>query len=184
MKLQSIILAGGKSRRFGRDKALVSVNGVSMIEGCVKLLRSLNLEPAVVTEKGRKYPSLNCRIEVDCMPDKGPLGGILTAFTVFQDAAFLILTCDMPYMTDETLKALMKARDDNFSATIFHSPQYGFQPFPGIYGVSLKEHVCAQIAKNELSMQAFFASLSQVQTLSFSPSDPAFANINAEADLR
>lgn len=184
MILQAIILAGGKSRRFGQDKALALVEGVPMLVKAVNLLRSLKLEPVVMTEEGRNYSFLDCRIAKDSVPGKGPLGGIFSAMLMFPNTTLMVLTCDMPYVTRETLKTLMTNHTNEFQVTIYATPECGRQPFPGIYEPSLFTHILDRLSNDELSMQSLFYSLSRIKILSGSPETMDFTNINKVSCLQ
>ncbi len=97
------VLAGGGSTRFGRDKALVEVDGKPMLARMIELLRGAAKEGKVVAVRG-KYEAFGVEIIEDRWPGEGPLGGIITAL---EDAAQsagraewnLIVSCDMPFLT-------------------------------------------------------------------------------------
>jgi len=104
------VLAGGGSTRFGRDKALVEVNGTPMLGRMVELLRRVTKEVKIVATPN-KYAAFGVTMVEDRWPGEGPLGGIITAL---EDAARstarpewnLILSCDMPFLSPEWLTFL------------------------------------------------------------------------------
>jgi molybdopterin-guanine dinucleotide biosynthesis protein A len=110
MGVAGYILAGGGSSRFGRDKALVEVGGVPMLERTIELLQRVTKQMKIVAAPG-KYDSLGAGIVGDRWPGEGPLGGIITAL---EDAARgatryewnLIVSCDMPFLTADWLMFL------------------------------------------------------------------------------
>jgi molybdenum cofactor guanylyltransferase len=107
MKVAGYILAGGGSTRFGRDKALVEVDGTPMLARMIELLRGATKQVKLVATPG-KYSAFGVEIIEDRWPGEGPLGGIITAL---DDAAKssangewnLIVSCDMPFLTREWL---------------------------------------------------------------------------------
>ena len=115
------ILAGGGSTRFGRDKALVEVGGRPMIARMSELVRSVTRQMKIVAAPG-KYDAFGAEIVEDQWPGEGPLGGIITAL---EDAARsaarpewnLILSCDMPFLTQEWL-AFLGARSAKSKAQV------------------------------------------------------------------
>lgn len=182
--LKGVVLAGGKSVRFGEDKALAVICGERLIEKPVRLLQSLGLETLVVANSSRDYSFLNCRIENDRVANKGPLGGIDRAFITFPDADLLVLTCDMPNITAKALEILMEAWRADSKVAIFQSTRPEFQPFPGIYSGTLKESVADCLRHDELSMQTFLKAIRAKTLVRLTgPLKRLFANINTKEDL-
>jgi molybdopterin-guanine dinucleotide biosynthesis protein A len=113
------VQAGGRSTRFGEDKALVKLGGKTMLERSGKLLAHLCKDVTIVAAPGR-YNDSRWPVLVDRWPGEGPLGGILTALHSISPAAesnqcrqddtcpfALIVSCDMPFLTAEFLRFLM-----------------------------------------------------------------------------
>jgi molybdopterin-guanine dinucleotide biosynthesis protein A len=106
------VLAGGASKRFGRDKALVKIDGKSMLLRMCELLRGLSGDVRVVVAPG-KHADLNVKTLADLWPSEGPLGGIITALhataeTVNAREWNLVVGCDMPFLTCEWLSYLVE----------------------------------------------------------------------------
>src|SRR3989338_8558633 len=76
-RFQGIVLAGGKSSRFGEDKALALLDGVTFLETAVRRLQEIGLRVTVITNRTRDYSGLHlgCDIQTDIIEEKGPLGG-------------------------------------------------------------------------------------------------------------
>src|SRR5262245_34582834 len=91
--LTGFILAGGKSTRMGRDKALLDWHGRTLLAHMVGLLETAADEVHVV---GR-YPLL------DRAPSRGPLSGIARALEFSSTEANLVLAVDLPYLTKDFL---------------------------------------------------------------------------------
>jgi molybdopterin-guanine dinucleotide biosynthesis protein A len=126
------ILAGGGSTRFGRDKALVEVGRMPMIARMSELLRSVTGQMKVVAAPG-KYEAFGVEIVEDRWPGEGPLGGIITAL---EDAARsavrpewnLILSCDMPFLTQEWLAFLGERTARSEAQVVFPQSASGPEP--------------------------------------------------------
>jgi len=104
------ILAGGGSTRFGRDKALVEIDGKPLVSRMRELLASVTSGVTLVAAPG-KHGNLGLRTLTDRWPGEGPLGGIVTALmntAETREAAEwnLIVGCDMPFLTREWLNYL------------------------------------------------------------------------------
>ena len=178
MKFQGIVLAGGKSSRFGEDKALACVDGLTMIERTVNLLYSLGLDPVVITNETRDYSFLKCRIERDLISDGGPLGGVYTACCLFEHSSLVVLTCDMPNLTPGSLKMLLYHHDKAYKATLFEVQRNCFQPFPGVYEPSLIDPIKKVLEAGDLSMQDFLRQLAEINLIPFKGLQKAFLNVN------
>lgn len=183
MKVKGIILAGGKSSRFGQDKALACINGITMLERAVNLLKATSLDPVVITNQTRDYSFCNCLVERDIIPDKGPLGGIYTACRLFGSHALLALTCDMPGLTPPLLQKLIENHDEEHQATVFRGPNCRIQPFPGIYKSDLAASIFEEIQGGRLSMDGFLKRIPKVKMFEAAFPPEMFSNINEKKDL-
>jgi molybdopterin-guanine dinucleotide biosynthesis protein A len=105
------VLAGGGSTRFGRDKALVEIDGKAMVTRMFELLAKVARSVNVVAVPG-KYSNLGVSALTDRWPGEGPLGGIITALTPSAGIGVpewnLIVGCDMPFLTREWLDYLVE----------------------------------------------------------------------------
>jgi molybdenum cofactor guanylyltransferase len=106
-KVAGFILAGGRSSRMGRDKAMLEIDGITMIDRAVDLIRRAGVEPVVVGSFGEFPRSIGARVIPDDWPGAGPLGGIATALRNTEAPWNLVMACDMPYVTREWLEFLM-----------------------------------------------------------------------------
>jgi molybdenum cofactor guanylyltransferase len=102
--------AGGGSKRFGTDKALVKLGGKTMLRRTGELLASV-CEDVHVVAPASKYGNETWPMIADQWPGEGPLGGILSALATIQDSGpvkdwALIVSCDMPFLTREFLAFL------------------------------------------------------------------------------
>lgn len=122
-----MVLAGGKSRRLGRDKAAVELDGCPMLARMVSLARRFCPRVAV---SGRDPSPLVTGVPwfLDEEPGLGPIGGIVTALERYATPC-LVLSCDLPLLDEETLERLMAAWRNKPQAavmTTFLQPSTGF----------------------------------------------------------
>ena len=181
--MKGLILAGGKSSRFGSDKALALYQGKSFLERAVLLLKAVDLKPVIVTRHGSDYSFLYCPVIYDQLPEKGPLGGIYTAMTVFKNTSFLILTCDMPALTSEALSRLLAAHESAAQITLYSMKDGSSQPFPAIYEPSLLKTIKQKILRDELSMRSLLDSTPAPKILEWKGDAEVFCNVNHREDL-
>jgi molybdopterin-guanine dinucleotide biosynthesis protein A len=177
------VLAGGKSSRFGQDKALALYNGTTLLERAVNLLTQLDLKPIVVTRRGAEYSFVRASVIYDKLYDLGPLGGIYTAMTVFPGTPFLAVTCDMPALTPSALEPLVAAYAKSRKLTYFKTPAQPCQPFPGVYGPELLPGITSRILIGRLGVQEFIRSVPETNVLDYDGSPEIFTNVNFRQDL-
>ena len=128
-------LVGGASRRMGRPKASLQLDGESMLERQFRLLRSVARRVMVVGGGPADYLD---RLDVPVVPDavaaKGPLGGIYTALLETRTEFSTVLGCDLPFVTRNLLTCLMlRARAEGSDATVPRSPDGRLQPLCAVY---------------------------------------------------
>ncbi|MFN3875353.1 MAG: molybdenum cofactor guanylyltransferase [Flavobacteriales bacterium] len=180
-----VVLAGGKSSRMGRDKALLELRGRTLLDRALDLLHPHCAELLVIGEP-RKHGHVGPFVIADEWPGKGPLGGIATALRYASNDKLLVIACDMPALTDR-LFDLLKAQLG--TATDAVVPRHGgvIEPLAAAY------HRSAQLAFRrcvELDVLKMSDALRQVRT-SFVEVVPGgdgwppdlFRNINAPNDL-
>ena len=126
LRVGGYILAGGGSRRFGRDKALVELGGLPMLGRMIALLQNVANNVKVVGAP-EKYAQFEREMVVDQWPGEGPLGGIITALENSRKSATgtewnVILGCDMPFLTREWMTFLVeRAMNSEAQVALAHS---------------------------------------------------------------
>ena len=97
------ILAGGRSRRMGQDKALLKIGDETFLERTVRIGNATRLPIIVIgREKPDNFSESNAVFLRDRFPGTGPLGGLVTGLHHTR-SALLLLPCDMPFLTTEAL---------------------------------------------------------------------------------
>src|ERR1041384_571654 len=92
MNFSAVILAGGASRRMGRDKAWVEVAGESLLSRAVATVRRAGASEVLISGRpGVNYSTLEARVLFDGKPGQGPLGGIEQALAVANFPLVLVL---------------------------------------------------------------------------------------------
>ena len=98
VEVTGVILAGGKSSRMGKNKALLELGGKRIIESEINLFKSIFKEVILVTNSPLEYAGFDIKIVTDIFPEKGSLGGIYTGlFYSSYDYSF-VASCDMPFL--------------------------------------------------------------------------------------
>jgi molybdopterin-guanine dinucleotide biosynthesis protein A len=117
--LKGLVLAGGESQRMGGDKAAMDFSGQSLLDRAVSLLSEVVADVYVsAREEQRKLAGRDSyRLVTDSLPFAGPAAGILSAHCADPEAAWLVLACDMPMVTESMLGQLVAGRDASMAAT-------------------------------------------------------------------
>lgn len=122
-----LVLAGGASSRMRRDKAGLIYGGRSQLDRAVELL-SRHVNPVFVSVRATQsaeperahYP-----LVVDSISATGPIAGIRSALAAHPGVAWLVVACDLPFLTDEVLARLKARRDPSARATAYASAHDG-----------------------------------------------------------
>jgi molybdopterin-guanine dinucleotide biosynthesis protein A len=109
MNFSTVILAGGKSSRMGRDKAFLQIDGETLLARQIRIARESGAAEILISGRpDRDYSAFDCQVLLDQFPDAGPLGGIHSALLAVQNPLLFVLAVDMPYLTSDLLKRLIK----------------------------------------------------------------------------
>jgi molybdopterin-guanine dinucleotide biosynthesis protein A len=107
-----IVLAGGRSSRFGRDKASADLLGYPLIQHVVDRLTAVTGECIIVARQGQQSPPLTgtpLKVIRDYYPDTGPLAGLFTGLLAATESQYsLAVACDMPLLQPNLLLELAR----------------------------------------------------------------------------
>ncbi len=158
-ELHGLILGGGESRRMGRDKALLSYHGRTQIETVQELLSPLVVSAHLSCRPGQwpgRFPSLPRIEDLPAWEGKGPSGGILSAMDTRPEAAWLVVACDLPWLTADTLQDLIDRRDPACIATAYRSSSDGLpEPLCAIYEPAAADRLKAFVADGKTCPRKF-----------------------------
>ncbi|MEK7477217.1 MAG: molybdenum cofactor guanylyltransferase [Candidatus Coatesbacteria bacterium] len=152
-RLTGIVLAGGRSRRFGTDKALASWGRGTMIERVLAIQASVFPSIVVVTRHPSRYAFLrapNVRVVADRFTEQHALGGLLTGLGAIGTPYAFASACDMPFLRPALLGALA-ARRRGYDAVI---PEFGgrLQPLCAVYARRCRGTIRRMIRGGRLRM--------------------------------
>ena len=140
VKVQSLVLAGGASKRMGIDKALLSYHGEPQVHRLAAMMEGVagpvyvSVRKSQLGEPGFQGLRLLC----DQVENIGPLAGLLAAFAHAPGCAWLVAAVDLPWISTATLERLIKARDPSCFATAYRIPQTDLpEPVCAIYEPSI-----------------------------------------------
>jgi molybdopterin-guanine dinucleotide biosynthesis protein A len=145
--LYGLVLAGGESRRMGRDKASLRFHGRSQVDWAFDLLSRhcaqvfVSVRPGQAADPARSaHPMI-----ADLHDGIGPIAGIAAAQAAHPDAAWLVLACDLPFLDDATVATLVSHRGPH-DVTAYRSSHDGLpEPLCAIYEPQSRPAILAAI---------------------------------------
>ena len=184
-ELYGLVLAGGKSRRMGSDKALLQRGGKSQLAYLYELVAAVTSKTFVSARRDQQdepqraqYPQI-----VDRYDDIGPAAGILSAMDACPDVDWLVVACDLPNIERGTLEFLLAARGQGSPFVAYRSSHD-----------NLPEPLCALYLEGAAAIVRGFVDEGSVcprkmlirsNTLLLEQPDPAaLDNINTREDLQ
>lgn len=190
MGVSGIVLAGGLSRRLGRDKAVEPIGGEPLIARCIGRLSAVADEIIVVVngiERGKQLPlPLSCRVAVDVYADSGSLGGIFSGVSAMADEWGAVVACDMPFLNIALLRYMLSLRD-GFDAVV---PVLNGRPEPthALYSKTCLPRIERRLQAKDLKIARFFDDVSvryvsQKEVDAHDPDHLSFFNVNTQSDL-
>jgi len=181
------VVAGGESRRMGRDKALLPWGEVTLLDHALRRLEPCCDSVRILCGPELRYTDRGFPTHVDAVPGAGALGGILTGLLALQDGLGLFLAIDVPRVPVALLRRLVEL-SEGFDAVVPVSPA-GPEPLCAVYGPGCLEPIRRQVAAGELRIIDFWSKvrLREVRTEELAVfGDPAslFVNVNTLEDYQ
>ena len=188
--VSGIVLAGGLSRRLGRDKAVEPVGGEPLIQRVIGRVSEVTGDLVVVVNDARRGSQLplpsSAKVAVDLYPGAGSLGGIFTGLTSAEGEWGLVVACDMPFLNLELLGHMLSLRDgyDVVVPVLEGRPE----PTHAAYSKECLPHIERRLQAKELKIARFFdeVRVKYVPQEDVSKLDSdylSFMNVNTQEDL-
>ena len=186
--LDGIVLAGGKSRRLGVDKALLSLGGAPLLQTVVQGVSLVCHRVIVAVDRPGRYRRLGlpARFVADASPGLGPLAGLQSGLQACATAHAFVVACDLPFLNEELLR-YMAGLPRSYQALVPRAAGRD-HPLHAVYARSCLPEVDALLAAGGGSMQQLLDRL-DVRRLDerdlrrFDPDGLSLLNLNEESDL-
>ncbi|MDZ7717498.1 MAG: molybdenum cofactor guanylyltransferase [Balneolaceae bacterium] len=182
--ITAIILAGGQSRRMGRDKGLVLLNGKPMVQHIIDKAQTITKKVMIITNQPG-YEHFGVPTYSDLIQDKGPLGGIYTGLHYAQTEYNLVLSCDIPLVPVSFLKRLVNYQDEYQAWVPVQGEQ--LQPLCAVYKKEIADRMKLSIEDGQLSMHKFLKTINTA-FIDVSDVEPEyknwFANLNTPEEVK
>ena len=157
-RVAGVILAGGQNRRMGgADKAFLTVNGRTIFERTLELLRACFPQVVVVSNRPQKYASFDVQVTSDEFVGQGPLAGIHAAFSLVELPYAFVTACDMPFLRLEPIAFLVQrlAGQD----AIVPSWDGDIEPLHAVYASQLREPMGRALRRGARAIREFLPSI-------------------------
>jgi molybdopterin-guanine dinucleotide biosynthesis protein A len=191
LDVNSIVLAGGKSVRLGRNKLLEKVGTQNLLERVITRLKYFNNQIYVVVAESSILPDLkkysSVKVIKDIIPGKGSLGGLYSGLTESDSPYNLAVACDMPFLNLKLFKHMIGLAEDYDAVIPLINDKA--EPLHAVYSRNCLPAMRKLIEQNRLSIselfpmiKTYYLSTGDVEELD--PRHMSFFNINNEEDLR
>lgn len=185
-QVAGVILAGGKSSRFGSNKALALHQGDALILTIARRLAALFPETLLITNTPEEYGFLGWPMAKDRYPDCGPLAGIHAALRTVSQPRIFVCGCDMPLVNPDLIRFLCELEGDH--DIVLPWLKEGPEPLYAIYSKKSLPIIEEQLSKNQYKIGMVFEKLrirkvTPEEILQIVPDLTTFQNINHQHDL-
>lgn len=183
-----IVMAGGRSQRMGRDKALLTLSdGRTLLDRAIATLVELGAGEIILSVgSGRRYEKTGTTEVQDAVADCGPIAGLAAGLWKASAPLCLVLAVDMPEMRRDYLGRLLERSKENCGVV----PVYGgsAEPLAAVYPRCCSEHMQSALQHGDYSLQQLVRQLAELGLVACLPvtemEHKFFANWNTPADCR
>ncbi|WP_202695189.1 molybdenum cofactor guanylyltransferase [Petrotoga sp. 8T1HF07.NaAc.6.1] len=184
--MNALLLSGGKSSRFGTNKAMETINGKPLIEQIVEGLQNA-FEKVYIIGNVKEYVFLQDVVFCeDIIPNKGPLGGLLTGLTCSDSEYNFLTACDMPFLTNEFFEFVNLQKKD-YDVLV---PEYNsyLEPLAAVYSKKCLPFINASLKNDQLKLKSFFPKvkvriIKETIIREIGEPEKLFFNINYKEDI-
>ncbi len=184
-----LLLAGGRSRRMGRDKRFLELEGATLFARALSVLDDLFPEVLVsVADALPEGAEVAHRVVTDLIPNCAALGGLYSGLSLATHPRVFVAACDMPLLSAPVIRAMVE-RDPRADVIMARLPQ-GLQPMHAVYSKQCLPYLEAMARAGNLKMQEMAQQQGLVTRIvpedelrEMDPQALSFLNINTPADL-
>lgn len=180
------VVAGGRSERMGRDKALLPFGSTTLLDHAVARLRSVCGEVRILCGPERRYEGRGAAVVVDVIRDAGPLGGVASGLDSLGEGTGLFLAVDLPDVPEELLAHLLTLAPGWDAVVPVHSA--GEEPLCAVYKLACLEPIRRRLEIGQLKMTSFWPgarvrTVDEAEIRAFGDPRRVFRNVNRPEDL-
>lgn len=182
--ITGVILVGGKSSRMGTDKALLKINGVSLIDRAISFCKVFFPEILISTNDISKYSFTEIECITDVYPKLGPISGIHSALISAKTKKIFVMSVDILFDEPRLIETLTDYQTEKVITipVVEEIPQYVF----GIYSKKVLRKIETEITINNMYSPKRLIKDVETELINFSSLDCfnkiRFINLNTQAD--
>jgi len=189
-EILGVVLAGGRSQRYGSDKAFADLGGTSLVQRAARTLLPLADHVVVVANDLERHALEGLPVRPDLVSGIGPLGGLHTAVAWAAEESLrgvIVLATDMPFVPTPLLRDLAGRLDREVAVVpASHGPR-GFEPLCAAYDVGCLAAIEAAVERGDRAVVSFFPAVNlRIVELavvsSYGDPDTMFFNVNRPED--
>ena len=129
-----VILTGGSSKRYGKNKAFLDIEGTPLIDRITEDMKNIFERVILVTSEKKGYEYLEIPVVEDLIKGLGPIGGIYTGLMSIPSQTGFFVACDMPFINRQLVRYMVDIRDNH--AAVVPSVADEIEPLHAIYAQS------------------------------------------------
>jgi molybdenum cofactor guanylyltransferase len=179
------ILAGGRSIRMGKDKAVLTLGDRSLINHVYDKARRVFDRVIILSNHHNHFEEIDAPVLPDVLPIKGSIVGVVSALIYTSAPYVCVLACDMPNLSEQALAYM--ANEVHGEDVIIPRTVYGYEPLHAIYSRSCISPFLTSIGRNRLKVGSVFPYVSVRELRDEAPflqdGRLVFTNINTQEDL-
>jgi molybdopterin-guanine dinucleotide biosynthesis protein A len=179
--ITGVILAGGSSKRYGRNKAFLKIGSVRLIDSILQEMKAIFTRVILITNEKIKYEYLEIPMFEDLVKGFGPLGGIYTGLMSIPDQAGFFVACDMPRINRQLVRYMVDIKGNH--RAVVPSVADNIEPLHAIYFRSCLKPIRHLIDSKRCQVRLFYDSIpvryvKEDEIRKFCCPSKAFLNIN------
>jgi molybdopterin-guanine dinucleotide biosynthesis protein A len=187
-----VVLAGGRSLRFGTDKAFADLGGLSLVQRAAETLASAADSIGIVANDVERHASSGLPVRPDLVPGIGPLGGLHTAVAWAREEGFrgvVVLATDMPFVPASLLEELILNLDRGVAVVPASCGPRGLEPLCAAYDVGCLPAIVAAVERGDRAAISFLPDIEirrvdLTRVRKHGDPDLVFFNVNRAEDHR
>ena len=184
--MTGIILAGGKSRRMGRNKAFIDSGGVPLFERVYRVVKEIFSEIIIVTNDVLPFERYEAILQRDIILNKGALGGLYTGLFHSSNYHAFCSACDMPFLNPRVIEYMTEERDEY--DVIVPKTHDGLHPLHAIYSKNCLNPMRQLLDRDDLRIVDFFGQvrvryIEEMEIREFDPHMRSVINVNTEEEM-
>ena len=184
--ITGVILVGGKSRRMGRDKALLAVGGRTLFEITLAAVREVIGTVILVGDRPERFASIGLPVYPDLL-DGSSLGGVYTGLARAETSRIFVVSCDLPFPSAAVIRRLVEL-SPGYDVVVPETPN-GYEPLFAVYSQGCREPILRQLDGGNRCVFDFYP---QVRTRAVTVDeladiadiDRCFLNLNTPEEYR